>query len=228
MNQILKEKKQNLNNYKENIEKKSNKNIIKQFKMILTLCLTILIISLSLYFYHMYILNKKEKISKKLIDSYNVMSLYSDKTSYTTTRDIIKDNQFGSKNVYVIGLLEINTINLSYPILSDVTDEYLKISPCRFYGPLPNEVGNLCIAGHNYKNYKFFSRINELKTNDIISIQDLSGNRINYSVYDKYDINSNELDCTRQDTNSIREVTLVTCNSINNNRRIVIKAKETR
>ena len=29
--------------------------------------------------------------------------------------------------------------NITYPILSTTSEELLKISPCRFYGPMPNE-----------------------------------------------------------------------------------------
>ena len=50
----------------------------------------------------------------------------------------------------------------------------LKIAPCRFYGPMPNEVGNICIAGHNYNSYKFFSRLKNLSIGDVITIFDLS------------------------------------------------------
>ena len=32
---------------------------------------------------------------------------------------------------------------------------------------MPNEIGNLCIAGHNYVDYKFFSRVNELEKGDV-------------------------------------------------------------
>ena len=58
----------------------------------------------------------------------------------------------------------------------------LDISVCRFAGPMPNEIGNLCIAGHNYINNKLFGRLAELKIGDEITIYDLSGNSINYSI----------------------------------------------
>lgn len=32
--------------------------------------------------------------------------------------------------------------------------------------------GNLCIAGHNYKNESFFSNLSKLKIGDIIEIHD--------------------------------------------------------
>ena len=56
-------------------------------------------------------------------------------------------------------MIEIPKIGIYYPIISEATDELLKISPCRIAGPMPNEDGNLCIAGHNYDNYKFFSKL---------------------------------------------------------------------
>ena len=40
-------------------------------------------------------------------------------------------------------ILKIDKIKLDYPILSEVSEDLLKIAPCRFAGPLPNNVGNL-------------------------------------------------------------------------------------
>lgn len=128
-------------------------------------------------------------------------------------------------NFSVIGIVEIPKINISYPILSNINDELLKIAPCRFYGPLPNEIGNLCIAGHNYKNSKFFSRLKELENGDSIKIIGLNGDSIDYIVYNKLDTNYEDLSCISQDTNNKKEVTLITCNNTKDNR-TVIKAKE--
>ena len=118
-------------------------------------------------------------------------------------------------------MIEINSININYPILSDYSEELLKISPCRFYGPMPNEVGNLCIAGHNYNSYKFFSKLKNLKIGDKINIYDLAGNKLIYSIYKTYETDYNDLTCTNQDTNGKKEITLITCNNIKNKRRVV-------
>ena len=230
MNQILESKKKNTSNNNDVIDYKNNskinKKILMPFKIQIIICIAILLSSLSIYSFHMYKLSKKENISKSLIDSFNITTLYSNGNNYNVLKTSFEDS-LNENRIHVIGLLEIDSINLIYPILSDVTEEYLKISPCRFYGPMPNEIGNLCIAGHNYKNYKFFSRLNELNKNDIIKIQDLDSNIVKYSIYEKYDVNSSELNCTNQNTNSKREITLVTCNSLNNSKRLIIKAKET-
>lgn len=83
----------------------------------------------------------------------------------------------------------------------------------------------MCIAGHNYNNYQFFSRLKKLNLGDIIYIYDLSGTKIAYEVYKTYETNYDDLSCTSQNTDGKKEITLVTCNNIKNKRR-VIKAKE--
>lgn len=126
---------------------------------------------------------------------------------------------------YSIGVVNIPSINVNYPILSTYSDALLKIAPCKFHGPNPNEVGNLCIAGHNYRNSKFFSKVPKLETGDIIEITDLGGNTVAYAVYDKFIVNPDELECTSQLTGGRREITLITCTD-DNKQRHIIKARE--
>ena len=126
---------------------------------------------------------------------------------------------------YTIGVINIPSIKVNYPILSTYSDALLKIAPCKFHGPNPNEVGNLCIAGHNYKNSKFFSKVPNLKSGDKIEITDLGGNTVTYTVYDKFIVNPDELECTSQLTEGKREITLITCTN-DNKKRYIIKARE--
>ena len=97
--------------------------------------------------------HSQEKISKKLLNNYNLTTLYKTETS---------SFQQLSSVPFVIGIIKINKIDLNYPILSETNDDLLKLSVCRFAGPMPNEIGNLCIVGHNYIDTRFFSRLNEL------------------------------------------------------------------
>ena len=126
---------------------------------------------------------------------------------------------------YSIGVINIPSINVNYPILSTYSDSLLKIAPCKFHGPNPNQVGNLCIAGHNYRNSKFFSKVPKLENGDIIEITDLSGNTVTYAVYDKFIVNPDQLECTSQLTGGRREITLITCTD-DNKQRHIIKARE--
>ncbi len=130
---------------------------------------------------------------------------------------------------YAIGEINIPSINVNYPIIAadnlDNIDTLLKISICKFHGPNPNEIGNLCLVGHNYKNSKFFSKVPNLNIGDIIEIKDLSGTTLEYAVYDKFIVEPDDVACTSQLTDGKKEITLITCTN-DNKQRHIIKARE--
>jgi len=84
----------------------------------------------------------------------------------------------------ILGIIQIDKINLRYPILAKTTDDFLEIAPCKFYGNELNGYGNFCIAGHNYDNNQLFSNLRLLETDDIVSIYNLDGSYISYIIYD--------------------------------------------
>lgn len=127
-----------------------------------------------------------------------------------------------------IGVINIPKLNINYPILSATSVELLKISPCRFWGPDPNEVGNLCIVAHNYRNSKFFSKLSTLENGDIVEITDLLEKTLTYKVYDKFVVDPENLDCTSQRTNGHKEITLITCTQDSKHRTIVKARAEER
>lgn len=109
----------------------------KRAKVTLYISIILIIISILVYFVIKYTLFRKQKISENLVSNFNIKTLYSD------LPDNYSSIQLDSKNVenpFVIGLIQIDKINITYPILSTTSEELLKISPCRFYGPMPNEV----------------------------------------------------------------------------------------
>ena len=126
---------------------------------------------------------------------------------------------------WTIGKIEIPKINLEYGILNTCTDELLKLSPCYFWGAEPNEVGNFCVVGHNYRNNKFFSKVINLVEGDEIYITDLTGRKLTYAIYDKYVVEPNNKECTSQLTNGLKEVTLITCTN-DSSQRVIVKARE--
>lgn len=198
---------------------KKSKKKVKNFKLIFFVSLIVIIISFSYYIYSYMVSSKKENMSSMLLNTFNIQRLYSAQDNYTT---IPLNN---NKDFFVIGSIEIPSIDITYPILSDTNDELLKIAPCRFYGPYPNEIGNLCIAAHNYDDTRFFSGLHRLNIGDKINIYDSSNSLITYYVYDKYEINENDISCTSQNTYGKKEITLVTCNNLNGNR-LIVKAKQ--
>ena len=222
----------------------------KAFKFEFFLSVFLLCVLSSYAIYAEYDRNKSEEVSKeilqeisfqdttKLVDEEVIvvrLNAIPEEKNVTTTQVVqieqkieVPDEQKLTASdgtiYYTIGVINIPSINVNYPILSTYTDELLKIAPCRFHGPNPNEVGNLCIAGHNYKNSKYFSKVPNLQLGDKIEITDLSGRMLTYTVYDKFIVNPDELECTSQLTNGNKEITLITCTN-DNKQRHIIKAR---
>ena len=101
----------------------------KKYFFITIISLILVLLSFIIYFF---IISKKiqnEKISKNIVSQYNIVTLYSDLNKNINSNEIqeIKNDQ-----PFVIGLIQIDKINLMYPILSITNEELLKISPCRF------------------------------------------------------------------------------------------------
>lgn len=130
---------------------------------------------------------------------------------------------------YTIGQIDIPTIDCHYPILASDTENFdtlLKIAPVKFHGANPNEVGNFCIVGHNYRNSQFFSKVPKLENGDIIQITDTFGEVVEYEVYDKFIVKNTDTACTSQQTEGKREITLITCTNASNDDRVIVKARE--
>ena len=126
---------------------------------------------------------------------------------------------------YTIGVVEIPSIDVKYAIINKTTDELLRISPTKFWGPDPNKIGNFCIVGHNYRNKRFFSKVPTLKNGDIIQITDPTGRKIDYAIYDSYVVEPENVSATSQKTDGKREVTRITCTN-DSQKRVIVKARE--
>lgn len=140
--------------------------------------------------------------------------------SYTSSNGKIYDS---------IGVLNIPSLNIEYPILSTTNEKNLKVSLTKYWGGNPNEVGNLCVSGHNYKNSKFFGKLQNIKNGDIIQITDLNGQTLDYKVYDTKIVDPSDTSCTSQLTNGNIEITLITCyyenGSAHASKRFIVKAR---
>lgn len=222
-------------------ELKRKKNI---YKIVFIISIFVIIALTSVYVYAEYDKTKNEDISKDLLTEMSAVNYQEDSEEDDVWKIIVdtakeesnsmeesEEEQFGTytasdgKKYETVGSINIPKIDVNYPILSETTVELLKVAPCKFFGPAPNQVGNLCIAGHNYKNSQFFSKADKLVTGDVIEITDISGKTIKYSVYDKYRVVPEDTACTSQFTNGKKIVTLITCTN-DNKKRIIIQAKE--
>ena len=77
-----------------------------------------------------------------------------------------------------IGTLEIPSLEISLPIMSEWSYPKMKISPCRYQGSA--YLDNLIICAHNYKAH--FGHLKELQPGDSVFFKDAAGNIFSYAV----------------------------------------------
>ena len=226
------------------------KKKIYKFNFLLSIFLVLFLASL--YIYAEYDRNKSEEVSQEILE--NMDNGNDDTVAKNNVLVVVLDDEEQNQNVNdqqsqlanvnkkvqttsggfrytTIATVSIPKLNLQYPVLDGETDSaeeteaFLKISPTKFWGPEPTEVGNFCIVGHNYRNTKFFSKVPTLVSGDIITLTDLSGRTIQYKVYNKYEVAPTDVSCTTQLTNGKKEVTLITCTD-DSKHRVVVKARQ--
>lgn len=127
------------------------------------------------------------------------------------------------KGYPVIAKLEIPKINLETYVLSEYSEQALGVSVTKFYGKNPNEVGNFCIAGHNYITKNMFHDLKKLSIGDTFSLIDTNSNKVNYKIYLIETVEPNKTQCLSQKTDGKIEVTLITCTT-DSLKRIIVKA----
>lgn len=229
-------------------ELKRKKSMYK-FSFLISVFLVCILISL--YIYAEYDRNKSEEVSQQILQN---MIVQEDTTTATNNVLIVvlddsEQNYLAEQQQEVVNVnktvettaegykyVSIATVNIpklgiTYAVLDGETDTaeeteaLLKISPTKFWGPEPNEVGNFCIVGHNYRNKRFFSKVPTLEAGDLVELTDLTGRTITYKIYNKYQVAPEDVSCTTQLTNGKKEVTLITCTD-DSKHRVVIKARE--
>ena len=169
------------------------------------------------------ILNDEDSAS--LIDTSNLSSSSKYTSTKVTPKNVMKTDS--GEEYYAIATINVPKLEWDepYPILDHWSNDLLKISPCKYHGADPNEVGNFCIVGHNYRNSLFFSKVPTLENGDSIEITDNYGRKINYIVYDKHVVNEDNTKDTSQVTHRKKEITIITCTNDSKNR-VIVKARE--
>lgn len=129
------------------------------------------------------------------------------------------------KGFDVIATLEAPTIGLDTNVLEKYTTEGLKVCASKYWGPEPNEVGNFCIAGHNYDEENMFNHLIDLQIGDILYLTDKEHGKCKYKIYDIYRVKPQNTEPLSQDTENV-ELTLITCVNYSRNR-LIVKAVQT-
>lgn len=127
------------------------------------------------------------------------------------------------KGYDVCAKIKIPSISLEANILSEFSDKALKVSCTKFWGVEPNQEGNFCIAGHNYKN--MFSKIKKLQIGDTFFITDNVVGKVEYEIFSIDKVVPENVECLDAVTNGEKEVTLITCTN-DSKYRIIVKARE--
>lgn len=148
-----------------------------------------------------------ENISKIINKNIKISSIY--------------EVQKESRGESILGKIYIDKINLEYSVFNMSNEELLKIAPCKFAGGNLGEIGNICIAGHNYNDNRFFSRIAELDIKDTIILEDLNEKKYEYTIFDIFETNEDDISVLK--ATKKYELTLITCNN-SNKKRIIVKA----
>lgn len=128
MNQIICKKNIELNNYS---DKKSKSHIFMKWPFISLIILLSIAISYSILLNND--IKESEKFSKAIMDDLSISKIYGESSEYGA--------EFLNSHIYfyenssfsVIGVINIEKLGITYPILSDISKKLLKISPCRFY-----------------------------------------------------------------------------------------------
>lgn len=127
------------------------------------------------------------------------------------------------KGFETIGKIEIPKTGVDIPILNQVTVKGMENAPCLLYstGDL-NQEGNNLIVGHNYRNGTIFSDNKKLTLGDKIYITTLEGERVEYTIYDKFITTAEEVSYIKRDTKGKPEITLSCCTDDDTLRIIVL------
>lgn len=153
----------------------------------------------------------------------------------TNPFDQIKDadtaaNSSSKKVTYkgfgVLGTMEIPATNFKYPILEKVTKKSIETAVAFLYGSGVNQPGNTVIIGHNYRNGLFFSNNKKLNIGDKIYVTDNNGNKLTYTIYNKFEATPEDTSFYQRDTGGKPELTLSTCTDDSSARLIILARTE--
>lgn len=130
------------------------------------------------------------------------------------------------KGFGVLGTMEIPAINFKYPVLEKVTKKSIETAVAFLYGTGLNQSGNSVIIGHNYRNGLFFSNNKKLNIGDKIYVTDNNGNRVTYTIYNKFETTPEDTSFYQRNTGGKPEITLSTCTDDSSARLIILARTE--
>lgn len=204
---------------------KKNNIELKIYKAIFYMLLIVAIVVIGMIVYKYGSNQKNEKESQEAVAAFSNID-------FSNNEEESKSQiQLEYKGYKVIGIVKIPKINIEYPILEignidpESAKAPMKLSIIKYWGENVNDYGNLSIAGHNNKDGTMFGKTKKLQKGDIVELTDLNGQTIQYSIYDIFVTDPNDVSILLPKDELVREVTLITCTN-GNKQRLILKAKE--
>ena len=149
---------------------------------------SIIILILSILFFILFNIRKEdgikenttvEKVASKTNVNLNQNSITEEQQSTTNEQIVEKEYIEKEFNGYKVSAkLYIPKINLETYVLEKYSKQALLTSVTKFYGGEPNQIGNFCIAGHNYGTSNMFQNLKNLNIEDEIFLVDTNGNKV--------------------------------------------------
>lgn len=199
---------------------KIKNNLISKIKFV------IIIIIFCIAVYISYGVYKENKI--RLVEEHSQNNIQVEKVAEKTST-IVKEKVSVDESYLgfdVVAKLIIPKINLETYILKNYEEDGMKVCASKFWGPNPNEIGNFCIAGHNYEKENMFNHLIDLEIGDELYLLDNENGKVVYKIYDIYKVKPENVEPLSQDTSEKRVVTLITCVNYSKNRLIVQAVEE--
>lgn len=179
----------------------------------------LLLAALALTAYNLY---DEKRAEKNALNALSQIDTASSEQSNTEIPDYVLNPDMSMPTVSVdgeeyVGVLKIPEINLVLPVLIECDTQKLKTAPCRYQGTA--YLGNMIIAGHNYKTHMKY--IDSLEAGDKIFFTDTDKNIFEYEVVGTEIIDGTDVE--RMISGGSWNLTLFTC-TYDGRKRITIRA----
>lgn len=187
------------------------KNKIK--RIVIGLCLVTGIALCAVpFYYHFHGKSETDKLIKKYENAMEVTEYETEeKEEIKEQTGISQEDAAILSGEDVIGIIEIETIDIRYPVLEGAGTTQMRyaighISETAGIG----EKGNCVLCGHNgSRNGIFFTNLSQLSKGDIVKVMDKEGTLFLYEVMEGYVVEANDNSVKNQSEEEI--LTLLTC-----------------
>ena len=122
----------------------------------------------------------------------------------------------------VLGKIKIDKINVEQQIFDSTDEKALEEGVIKLYGDKLNNLGNFCLAGHNYEN--IFQRLEEMEIGDEFEIIDENEESTKYKIMQIASVEPTDLNLLKTEPEKT-QITLITCENYST-QRLIIKAEK--